>query len=67
MHVLIDIRKPLRRGVKMQVGAKKEEQWFQIQYKRLPNFCYGCRILGHIFYDCDQEYAKGELDSTGNG
>ena len=66
LQVMIDIRKPLRRSTKLKVGSRKEDQWFQIQYERLPNFCYGCGVLGHNVEDCDQEYAEGEPKQYGH-
>ena len=66
LQVMIDIRKPLRRGIKLTVGSRKEDQWFQIQYERLPNFCYGYGVLGHIVEDCDKEFAKDKPKQYGD-
>ena len=66
IQILIDICRPLRRGIKLQVGATKEMQWFPIQYERLPNFCYGCGILGHVMDDCEKQYLEEEPQQFGD-
>lgn len=38
LRVMVNIRKPLRRGLLMKSGYKKI--WVEIKYERLPNFCY---------------------------
>lgn len=53
LRVLVDINKPLRRGLLLNMGKKKI--WVEIEYERLPNFCYVCGCLGHVKLDCDSQ------------
>ncbi|EOX93205.1 Uncharacterized protein TCM_002043 [Theobroma cacao] len=34
------------------VCDKNQVKWINIQYERLPRFCYRCRVLGHNEKDC---------------
>ena len=45
-RVLIDIRRPLKRGFKL-MGEGESFTWIQFKYERLANFCYCCGRLGH--------------------
>ncbi|MBA0860395.1 hypothetical protein Goshw_017260 [Gossypium schwendimanii] len=51
VRVWLDITKPLRRVVKMgsQTGPLKVAM---VKYERLPNFCYGCELIGHSVEAC---------------
>ncbi|XP_021722367.1 uncharacterized protein LOC110689843 [Chenopodium quinoa] len=51
IKVMIDIRKPLRRGVRLATG-KGEATWLDIKYKRLGDFCYYCGRLSHTDRNC---------------
>lgn len=42
IKILIDITKPLRRGVWIKPREDQERMWINIRYERLPNFCYSC-------------------------
>ncbi|KAL0302861.1 UNVERIFIED_CONTAM: hypothetical protein Sradi_6154200 [Sesamum radiatum] len=50
IRVLLDIRVPLKRFLR--VRAADGEITLSFTYERLPNFCYGYGILGHIMRDC---------------
>jgi len=52
IKVLFDIRKPLLRGVTMEIGPNEQTQWCPVKYEFLPNFCYICGRLGHIDQEC---------------
>ncbi|KAK3003016.1 hypothetical protein RJ639_013251 [Escallonia herrerae] len=54
IRTLIDIRKPLMRGVLVKNGT--DQLLVGIKYERLPNFCFHCGCLGHIEKDCDARY-----------
>ncbi|KAJ8444433.1 hypothetical protein Cgig2_005955 [Carnegiea gigantea] len=43
-RVDIDISKPLRQGIDVMI---------QLKYVKLPDFCYGCGLLGHVLKDCE--------------
>ena len=53
VKILLDIRKPLQRGVTMELNAKGDKLWCPVVYEFLPNFCYLCGLLGHIDKSCD--------------
>lgn len=52
IKICYDIRKPLMRGVTMEVGPNGKTQWCPLQYEFLPNFCYICGLLGHVDREC---------------
>ncbi|XP_074306059.1 uncharacterized protein LOC141641287 [Silene latifolia] len=61
LRVVHDVRKALvaRVEVRMPTGRIVD---FQVKYERLPNFCYGCGILGHGEKECDEgPYEEWEL------
>lgn len=39
VRILIDVSKPLRRGILIKVGSMSDEKWILITYKKLPDFC----------------------------
>ena len=47
VKILLDIRKPLQRGVTMELNAKGDKLWCPVVYEFLPKFCYLCGLLGH--------------------
>uniref|UniRef100_A0A803MKJ2 CCHC-type domain-containing protein n=1 Tax=Chenopodium quinoa TaxID=63459 RepID=A0A803MKJ2_CHEQI len=60
VKVMIDIAKPLRRGVMVAINAEKTS-WIGLKYERLGEFCYFCGKLGHTDRDCiEQEREDGE-------
>ena len=54
IKIQFDIRKPLMRGVIMEVGPNGKTQWCPLEYKFLPNFCYICGLLGHVDRECSR-------------
>jgi hypothetical protein len=40
--------------------------WCPIQYEFLPNFCYGCGLLGHVYKECDASVGKEEDQQYGD-
>ncbi|KAL5819940.1 hypothetical protein ACOSQ4_023782 [Xanthoceras sorbifolium] len=52
VRVLIDINKPLRRGLRVAMGENDELVSVLLCYERLPNFCYFCGLVGHLIRDC---------------
>jgi hypothetical protein len=61
VKVLIDIRKPLFRGVTMEVKQGEHSFWCNFKYEFLPIFCYSCGLLGHVEKECDDKVWK-EVD-----
>ncbi|XP_057793093.1 uncharacterized protein LOC131009698 [Salvia miltiorrhiza] len=51
IRVVVDIQKPLRRGLNIIMDGST--LWLPIKYERLPSFCYGCGKLGHMLKDCE--------------
>lgn len=59
VKVRIDIRKPLRRGVTVEM-EEGEERWCPLKYEFLPDFCYICGRIGHIDKACSKKLVPGE-------
>ncbi|PPR94280.1 hypothetical protein GOBAR_AA26385 [Gossypium barbadense] len=57
MKVMVGARKPLRRGIFVAVGDSKPV-WLPFKYESLPNFCFGCGIMGHNVKDCTEFFTK---------
>lgn len=53
VRVMVDVTKPLRRGIIMVFG--KTKVWVELKYERLPNFCCTCGWLGHVEIDCEED------------
>lgn len=64
MRVMIDLSKPLRRGIMITLGGKK--MWVDIKYERLPNLCYVCGKLGHVELECENEEGKNYMNEYGD-
>uniref|UniRef100_A0A803PVI8 CCHC-type domain-containing protein n=1 Tax=Cannabis sativa TaxID=3483 RepID=A0A803PVI8_CANSA len=52
MRVEIDVSKPLLRGQFVTFPWMADELWLDYRYERLPDFCYECGIIGHVFDKC---------------
>ncbi|KAF4362718.1 hypothetical protein G4B88_018336 [Cannabis sativa] len=52
MRVEIDVSKPLLRGQLVTFPWMNDELWIDYRYERLPDFCYECGIIGHVFDKC---------------
>lgn len=65
IKILVDISKPLHKGIWIDPGGNQGNTWIQIKYERLPDFCYGCDRIGHTIKDSllDQ---KDLEDENGN-
>jgi hypothetical protein len=64
IKIRMDIRRPLRRGVLVQVEWEKGEPrplWCPVVYEYLPDFCYTCGLIGHIDKACATKLQKGEV------
>ncbi|KAK1562353.1 hypothetical protein Q3G72_010611 [Acer saccharum] len=52
VRVVIDIAKPLRRCVRVDVMGDGEKTMMILHYERLPNHCFRCGRLGHSSGEC---------------
>ena len=52
IKVHIDIRKPLMRGVTLNIAESNKDLWCPLVYEYLPDFCYICGIIGHVDKAC---------------
>ncbi|KAL5795008.1 hypothetical protein ACOSP7_003602 [Xanthoceras sorbifolium] len=52
IRVLVDVGKPLKRGLRVASGDVDEFASILVCYERLPNFCYYCGLLGHLLREC---------------
>ncbi|PON91475.1 Zinc knuckle CX2CX4HX4C [Trema orientale] len=59
-RVIIDVTKP--RGLRVFTDNDSDAVSIPIQYEYLPEFCFGCRIIGHKLRECPE---KEGLVSTG--
>ncbi|CAN6272978.1 unnamed protein product [Urochloa humidicola] len=63
-RVAIEIGKPVKRGVLLRMTRDGEPEWFNVQYEKLPFFCFSCGLLGHGRLECErpaQRNAQGKL------
>lgn len=60
LKIHFDIRRPLRRGVMVDLGADKGDRWCPITYEHLPDFCYICGLIGHVDRACSKKLGKDE-------
>ncbi|KAL4325907.1 hypothetical protein GQ457_11G024210 [Hibiscus cannabinus] len=51
VRINIVVTKPLRRCVALG-GCGTKPRLCPLQYGKLPNFCHGCGLLGHLVIDC---------------
>uniref|UniRef100_A0A803QPD8 CCHC-type domain-containing protein n=1 Tax=Cannabis sativa TaxID=3483 RepID=A0A803QPD8_CANSA len=58
MRVEIDVSKPLLRGQFVPFPWMAGELWIDYRYGRLPDFCYECGIIGHVFDKCPLFFEK---------
>ncbi|KAL4278110.1 hypothetical protein GQ457_03G017360 [Hibiscus cannabinus] len=54
VRINIDVTKPLRRCVALG-GCGTKPRLCPLQYEKLPNFCHGCGLIGHLVIDCPRQ------------
>jgi hypothetical protein len=62
-RVTVDVTKPLRRGLLIELAARKSTDWYEIQYEQISHFCFSCGRLGHSELFCP---TPGLRDADGN-
>ena len=67
VRTLLDISKPLRRGLPVQLGKNAEKTWCEIKYERLPIFCFHCGLIGHQWERCTAPNPPIEKPAEGFG
>ncbi|TXG53135.1 hypothetical protein EZV62_022304 [Acer yangbiense] len=60
VRVRIDISKPLKRCLRVQLEGLDKAVVAPIHYERLPDFCFACGLIGHVIRDCADAEAKKE-------
>lgn len=58
VRVEVEIDKPLRRCLRIDVLGDGEETVMPIQYERLPDFCFGCGMVGHVLIECSERLER---------
>ncbi|CAN6284607.1 unnamed protein product [Urochloa humidicola] len=52
VRVAVEVDKPLRRGVLLKTDRSKPPEWYEIQYEKLPFYCYSYGLMGHTDLGC---------------
>lgn len=62
IKISVDISKPLRRGIWINLGTSQESLWIQAKYERLPEFCYDCGRIGHLVKECRSCLKENDIE-----
>uniref|UniRef100_A0A453Q4K1 CCHC-type domain-containing protein n=1 Tax=Aegilops tauschii subsp. strangulata TaxID=200361 RepID=A0A453Q4K1_AEGTS len=62
VRVSVEISKPLLRWVTAYSKKKKAYERYEVQYERIPHYCFSCGIIGHSSLECP---TPGERDEEG--
>lgn len=65
IRVVIDIEKPLQRGLKLRV-SDTDFNWCPIMYEKLPDFCHTCGVIGHSQRECQAISLSGKSADKSN-
>ena len=52
MRISVDITKPLKKILFIKTEEKKKKISVAVEYEKLPDFCYCCGCLGHLYKEC---------------
>lgn len=58
--VAIDVSKPLRRCVGIFSARQQTNEWYDVQYEKLPYFCFSCGIIRHSSIECPSPAARDD-------
>ncbi|TXG57107.1 hypothetical protein EZV62_018420 [Acer yangbiense] len=64
VRVRIDISKPLRRCLRVDILCDKLETIMLLRYERLPNICFKCGRIGHTTNECQSEELNPVVDGV---
>ncbi|TXG48431.1 hypothetical protein EZV62_027725 [Acer yangbiense] len=65
VRVAVEVDKPLRRFLRVDVLGDGEETVMPIQYERLPSFCFLCGLVGHLVHECTSYGEDGLREGSG--
>jgi hypothetical protein len=60
-RVSVEVDKPLRRGVMLKLDKTSKPEWFEIQFEKLPFYCFSCGIMGHTEIECPTPAPRNAL------
>ncbi|KAL5762300.1 hypothetical protein ACOSP7_018564 [Xanthoceras sorbifolium] len=52
VRVVVDVLRPLRRCIKVDIDASGKPMIMLLRYERMPEYCFHCGLLGHSVRDC---------------
>ncbi|KAH7557579.1 hypothetical protein JRO89_XS11G0185100 [Xanthoceras sorbifolium] len=52
IRVAVDISKLLKRCLRVYLTDSEEASMLLVRYERLPEFCFHCVFVGHIYREC---------------
>lgn len=62
VRVLLDLTKPLCRGLKLRI-SEEEMTWCPIMYEKFPDICFNCGLVGHSIRECQQKLSEAMIDN----
>ncbi|TXG58254.1 hypothetical protein EZV62_016083 [Acer yangbiense] len=65
VHVILEIDKPLRRCLGVDILGDGVETIMLLKYERLPDFCFRCSFLGHTVKDCPEKALGDRKERAG--
>lgn len=63
LKIRIDITKPPRRGIWIDLGGDQKSIWIQARYERLLDFCYSCGQIGHMTKEWKMDLGNVDMDT----
>ncbi|CAN6226514.1 unnamed protein product [Urochloa humidicola] len=60
-RVAVEVDKPLHRGVLLKTNKEAAPEWFDIQFEKLPFYCFSCGRMGHTKLECPTPAKKNAL------